>query len=115
MKVFVLAPRENWICDRIYQEWIENSSEITTENIQEASVVWLLAGWCWRHIPPEILAEKKVVVTVHHIVPEKFDKSKLSDFVTRDHFVDAYHVPNAKTAAIISIKPSKAWSMTFSA
>ena len=101
MKIFVLAPRENWICDRIYQEWLENCSEITTQDPREASVLWLLAGWCWRHIPVDLLISKKVVVTVHHIVPEKFTKEKHADFLQRDQFTNAYHVPNAKTAALL--------------
>ena len=46
MKVFVLAPHENWICDRIAAEWKKYCPDVTTENIQEADVVWLLAGWC---------------------------------------------------------------------
>ena len=74
MKIFVLAPNENWICDRIAQEWWENNAEITTPNILEADIIWLLAGWCWNHIPPSMLQSKKVIVTVHHLVPEKMNQ-----------------------------------------
>ena len=97
MKIFVLAPNESWICDRIAQEWWENNKEITTPNILEANVIWLLAGWCWNHISPSILQSKKVIVTVHHFVPEKMNRQKTRDFLIRDQFVDCYHVPNRKT------------------
>lgn len=102
MKVFCLKPNENWICDRIADEFYNNFSDISSNNIFDCDVVWLLAGWCWRHVPVDILKLKKIVVTVHHIVPEKFDNNKLNDFLTRDQFVDAYHVPNDKTLNFIS-------------
>lgn len=101
MKVFVLAPREDWICDRLAEEWKKEYSSVVTEDLSKADVLWLLAGWCWNHIHPEILLNKKVVLTVHHIVPEKFDHKKYQEFVFRDQFVDVYHVPNIKTEQIV--------------
>ena len=102
MKVFLLAPNENWICDRITKEWQNYMPQTVTANIHEADVIWLLAGWCWNQIPTSILQKKKVLVTEHHIVPEKFDSRRLRNFVERDQFADAYHVPNDKTASFIS-------------
>ena len=43
------------------------------------------------------LKNKKIVVTEHHIVPEKFVGSKLQNFYIRNKFVDHYHAPNEKT------------------
>ena len=107
MKAFVLAPNENWICDRLVKEWNNHMSHATTENIQDCDVIWLLAGWCWNHIHPVTLNKKKVVVTEHHVVPEKFNQQKLENFKIRDQLVDAYHVPNEKTAAFIGTLTSK--------
>ena len=97
MKVFVLAPAEDWICDRLVNEWYENFSDYSTKNIQQADIIWLLAGWCWNHIPLDVLKNKKVIVSEHHFVPEKFSSEKYQNFMLRDSFVDAYHVPNEKT------------------
>ena len=101
MKVFVLAPREDWICDRLAKEWYENFIDHSTKNIYECDVIWLLAGWCWNHIPIDLLKSKKVIVTEHHIVPEKFTQQKFDNFKTRDQFVDCYHVPNSKTESFL--------------
>ena len=101
MKVFVLAPKEDWICDRLVREWYENFPENTTYDINEADVIWLLAGWCWNHLPKNILKNKKIIVTEHHIVPEKFTQQKYQNFMVRDQFVDCYHVPNKKTEALL--------------
>ena len=102
MKVFVLSPNENWICDRLVSEWKTHMPHISVDKVEDCDVIWLLAGWCWNHIHPALLANKKVVVTEHHVVPDKFDEKKLYNFKARDKVVDAYHVPNEKTAAFIS-------------
>jgi len=107
MKIFTLPPRENWICDRIVSEWKKYCPEVWEENPHESDIVWLLAGWCWNHLPEQILKGKKVLVTVHHIVPEKFDESKKREFEIRDQFVDAYHVPNQQTEAFVKKNTSK--------
>ncbi len=107
MKVFTLAPRENWICDRIADEWMQHNDSISVCNIFECDIIWLLAGWCWNHIPIDILRAKKVVLTVHHLVPDKMTKDKIDEFLARDHFVDCYHVPNKKTKNLITSLTSK--------
>ena len=101
MKIFTLAPRENWICDRFSNEWNTSNSDISTKNIFEADIIWLIAGWCWNQIPPNLLKEKKVVLTIHHIVPEKFTPDKVAEFMFRDQFIDVYHVPCESAASQI--------------
>lgn len=97
-KVFVLAPREDWVCDRFVAEWnVTSHANITnTFNPAEADVLWLLAGWCWRQLPVQLLKTREVGVTIHHIDPQKFDAR---EFACRDAFVDWYHVPCDVTAA----------------
>ena len=92
MNVFVLAPKENWICDRIAEEWRQNNPEISCNNPAYADVIWLLAGWCWNHINVELLKSKKTILTVHHVVPEKFNEEKLNEFVYRDQFLSLIHI-----------------------
>ena len=101
MKIFVLAPKEDWICDRLVSEWYAAFPEFCTKNINDADIVWLLAGWCWNHLPVEILKNKKIIVTEHHIVPEKFTQQKYQNFMMRDQFVNCYHVPNEKTKSLL--------------
>ena len=107
MKIFVLEPHENWICDRLITEWKENNKEITTDNPLEADIIWLLPGWQWRRLPIELLKNKKVVVTVHHIVPGKFNQQKRKDFFDRDDITDYYHAPCEKTADQVTFLTSR--------
>ena len=100
-KVFVLAPGEDWIVDRFVKEWTEDNSDITVRYPYDADVIWLMADWAWRSVPQTFLLSRKVITTVHHIVPEKFGPAQLQDFQQRDQITTAYHVPNKYTEAFI--------------
>ena len=39
MKVFINKPNENWIVDRMCNEWYELAPEITTKNILESDII----------------------------------------------------------------------------
>jgi glycosyltransferase involved in cell wall biosynthesis len=109
MNIFCHIPREDWICDRIGSEYKSHSSHtISSDQLNSnTDVVWLLAAWCWNQIPQKALISKKVVCTIHHEVPEKFDKNRLNNFLMRDQFVDMYHVPCQKTHDFIRNITSK--------
>ena len=94
MKIFVTSPNENWVLDRFKKEWIDHTRQYFTNNINEADALWFLDGYSWQAIPQQFLAGKKVIATVHHVVPEKFSAS---DFLVRDQIIDYYHVPCEKT------------------
>ena len=94
-KVFVLPPNENWIVDSFVKDWYKWNSDISTTNIKEANVVWLLADWCWKDVYQH-LYNKKVITSIHHIVPEKFDNIAQNDFYLRDQFTTIYHVYNQR-------------------
>mgnify|MGYP003647005368 CR=1 FL=1 len=97
MKVFSLPPQEDWICDRFLNEWYQYNPDITTKNIDEADVNWILAGWQWDRIPINYLENKTTVLTIHHIVPDKFGEQENRIFLQRDRFIDWYHVPCQNT------------------
>lgn len=102
MKVFALAPHEDWIVDRFVKEWSEDNADISTPNAAEADVIWLFADWAWTHLSFDMLRSKKVLTTIHHIVPEKFQAPQLYEFRARDDITDVYHVPNNFTRDFIA-------------
>lgn len=103
MNIFCHVPRENWIVDRMGKEYLEYSShKISLTNIEEdTDIIWLLASWCWNQIPIEILARKKVICTIHHEVPEKFDETRKRNFLLRDKFVNHYLTYTNQTKQLI--------------
>ena len=97
-KVYTLPPQEDWIVDRMVKEWNEGNPDMAVFTPKTADVVWLLADWCWQglwHVG--LLKDKKVLTTVHHIVPEKFGPMERADFELRDEITTAYHVFNQHT------------------
>ena len=124
MKVFCHIPREGWIVDRMGKEYCNHSMfDVSTDNIfPDVSIIWLMASWCWNQIPKQILEDKKVLCTIHHEVPWKFDENRKRNFILRDKYVDVYHTYTEETKNLIqsiSNKPvhviphwvnSKIWS-----
>ena len=108
-KVYTLPPQEDWIVDRMVKEWNDGNQDMAVFTPKTADVVWLLADWCWQglwHVG--LLEGKKVLTTVHHIVPEKFGPMERADFELRDEVTTAYHVFNQHTYDFIrplTLKP----------
>lgn len=102
MKVYINNPKENWVVDRFREEFALHKSGNFTEDIYSADIVWIVAPWTWTSIPLDVLRQKKVVCTIHHIVPNKFDATKREEFRIRDQFVDYYHVPCDLTKMMIN-------------
>jgi len=109
LKIFCHVPRENWIVDRMGNEFLQHSShDVSLDRIEEdTELIWLFASWCWNQIPIEILARKKVVCTVHHEVPEKFDLKRKQNFLIRDKLVNYYHTYTKETKDLIESLSSK--------
>ena len=94
MKIFLNSPKENWIVDRLTEEWYEYNPDISTTKIEQSDLVWIISPWTWKTLNKKKLKSKKVVCTIHHIDPGKFN---LDDFKRLDNFVDFYHVISKKT------------------
>lgn len=106
-KVYVLSPNEDWIVDRFVKEFVEDNADLVSLTPEDADVIWLMAEWCWQRVPAWKLARSKVITTIHHIVPEKFDLTAHREFMMRDQLTTCYHVPNKHTEAFIRPLTSK--------
>jgi hypothetical protein len=109
MKIFCHIPRENWIVDRMGEEYKKFSNHTVSFNKieKDTNVIWLLGSWCWNQIHPEVLKNFYVVCTIHHEVPEKFDEKRKQNFLVRDNFVNHYLTYNEETAKFIKAMSSK--------
>lgn len=58
-------------------------------------------------MPRSLLERKRVVTTIHHIVPEKFGLAERADFAERDSVTTAYHVPCEATREQVAPLTSK--------
>jgi len=97
MKVYVLYARENWITDVLYNEWVQHNREYYTDNIDEADTVWVLSNYIIGAIPREVLKEKRVITTIHHITPWKVDERRASLYKYVNEVTDVFHSICEKT------------------
>jgi glycosyltransferase involved in cell wall biosynthesis len=106
-KIYINNANQNWICDRLRGEIITSKySDSFTENPYDADVIWLLKNWVWRQTPMDLLSSKKVVTTIHHIYPPKWESYE-KEFIERDRITDHYQVPCQQTHDFIKTKTKK--------
>ena len=76
MNILCITPREGWVVDRIGIEFKNHSNHNVNFNNINSEVIWILSPWVWQSIPTQLLQDKKVVCTIHHEVPEKFNQAR---------------------------------------
>lgn len=91
-KIFMPSPGEDWIGDIQTVEFKSFSGLDFVDDPNQADVIYLFSKWIWNRFPIDVLEQKPVVTTIHHIVPEKG-----LDIDAFERFTDAYHVPNIHT------------------
>ena len=104
MKIYIHAPNESWILDRYTKEWYQYNVAHSTDDIHECDVLWMIDDWTWNRVDPILLKEKKVISTICHIAPEKYDYEA---FKYRDQFVDRYHAMCNKSAVVLRALTNK--------
>ena len=96
MTVFLNQLKEDWVVDRLRDEWVTHNKDIFTSSPRKANVIWIIAPWLWKNIKLKHLNNKKVICSIYHIEEFKMDDNYLSDFYERDLYVDEYHVISKK-------------------
>ena len=81
MKVYLSEINESWIIDRVRDEWHKNNQEITTDNIHESDVIWIISPWLWKKLPKKLLEEKKVLCSIYHFEEKDFTRKALKNFI----------------------------------
>ncbi|MDC0471631.1 glycosyltransferase [Acidimicrobiia bacterium] len=109
-KIYINEAKESWIVDRFRSEFINNNPNICTENISEASLVWIIAPWTWKKIPKKYLQHKKVLCTIHHLEEKELKGKFLREFLKRDFYVDRYHLISKKTVSDIKSISNKEYT-----
>tara|TARA_B100000902_G_scaffold394728_1_gene451651 strand:- start:3907 stop:4839 length:933 start_codon:yes stop_codon:yes gene_type:complete len=111
LKVYLNKPNEDWIVDRLVDEWTKHNEDITTENINEANIIWIISPWTYKEIPKKYLKEKKVVCTIHHLDFEKFNLIEKFKYKNLNNYVDYYHAISAQTEkSLIKISNKPIWT-----
>lgn len=108
MKVWANSPNEDWICDRIVQEFKEHNQDVWSDSPLTADIIWIATDFAWRNVPYEAIRHARAVVTtVAHIVPRKMDDDAEQDFALRDSITTLYHCYNEHTAREVRRRSDK--------
>lgn len=99
-KLHLVAPHENWIVDRFCDEFSAHHPQWVVDDPSDSTVVWAIADWCADRVADDVLKKKKVIASVHHIVPEKFPKQKAA-YERLARYVNLWHAPCETTANFI--------------
>lgn len=97
MNIYLSNLNESWVVDRFRKDWYNYNSDISTENIRSADIIWIISPWVWKNISKRNLIKKKVVCSIYHIDFATFNKKDELDFYKRDKVVSFYHVISNKT------------------
>mgnify|MGYP001366828198 FL=1 len=102
MQIYLNSPKENWIIDRIKEEWAQYNQKHNSKKPKTADIFWIIAPWTWKKIKIKDLENKKIVCSIYHIDENKLDNAQLNEFQKRDANVDFYHVISEKTKTQVS-------------
>lgn len=99
MKIYINKLNESWIVDRLKKEWLDYNQLISTKNIRQSDIIWIISPWTWKKIPTRFLKKRKVVCSIYHIDENKFNDVDIREFKDRDKYVSEYHVISKKTTS----------------
>ncbi len=82
-------------------EFYSSNSEITTEKIKNADIVWVIAPWLTHKLKIKKFKNKKVLCSVYHIDESQTNKEDIENFKKFDQYVDMYHTISLKSKSQI--------------
>ena len=94
MNIFLSDLNESWVVDRFREDWYSHNAEISTNDIKNSDIIWIISPWVWRKLSKKMLSNKVVICSIYHIDFESFNEK---DFYKRDKYVDVYHVISEHT------------------
>jgi hypothetical protein len=97
MKIFLTNLNESWVVDRFRKDWYDQNKDISTKDIKNSDIIWIISPWLWKKVPKKYLKNKRVICSIYHIDFAKFTNKEKRDFEKRDKYVEFYHVISLKT------------------
>ena len=114
MKIFINDAKEDWIVDRLKNEFSVYNPKLFTNEPKDADIIWIISPWSWKNVSKKYLKEKQVLCTVHHVDFNKFTGKEKRNFYKLDKFVDYYHTISDKSyEQLFSITSKKIYNFPF--
>ena len=78
-------------------EFYSFNSDITTERIKNADIVWVIAPWLANDLKTRKFQNKKVLCSVYHLDESQSNNEDIENFKKFDQYVDMYHTISLKS------------------
>ena len=78
-------------------EFYSFNSDITTERIKNADIVWVIAPWLTNDLKTRKFQNKKVLCSVYHLDESQSNNEDIENFKKFDQYVDMYHTISLKS------------------
>ena len=78
-------------------EFYSFNSNITTERIKNADIVWVIAPWLANDLKTRKFQNKKVLCSVYHLDESQSNNEDIENFKKFDQYVDMYHTISLKS------------------
>ena len=78
-------------------EFYSFNSDITTERIKNADIVWVIAPWLANDLKIRKFQNKKVLCSVYHLDESQSNNEDIENFKKFDQYVDMYHTISLKS------------------
>ena len=72
MKIFLTNLNESWVVDRFRKDWYDQNKDISTKDIKDSDIIWIISPWLWKKVPKKYLKNKRVICSIYHIDFAKF-------------------------------------------
>ena len=72
MNIFLSDLNESWVVDRFRKDWYSHNPEISTNDIRNSDIIWIISPWVWKKLSKKMLSKKVVICSIYHIDFESF-------------------------------------------
>lgn len=101
MKIYINQASENWVIDRLRNEWYEFNKLTFTKISFFADIIWIMSPWTFNKFYFQLYKNKKIIYSIYHI-----DKNEEVDIANKikeiDKYVTFYHTISKKTQLQLS-------------
>jgi hypothetical protein len=104
--------KQDWIIDTLKKEYIKYTNHNIVKNYNDADIIWLLADYKYKKIPENVLKEKYVITTIHHIDNDKINEKNfnfLNSITNKYHTISKIGEIELKKHTNIKIITSPFW------
>ena len=94
MKIYINKVNEDWIVDKLREDFIKHNKEFSTRYLKLSHILWIMSPWTFKLKNLNKISHKKILYTIHHLDLNNFDRE---EFKMIENKVDFFHVISEQT------------------